>query len=175
MTMKNPTASEIQNAANQLAGMIYGVSLDGMVSRSEYEALKAWCRDHEPLCEIEGFQKLHNQINPIIHSGIVTSEEIEDIRLILEKFLSENGTPINENNPNLFFINGVFQGILANGEVNKQEAYKLEKWLEKNVNLRSQAPYDALYLAVHKALENGKINHEESNELRAILSKIVSS
>ena len=61
---------EIRNAAFQLAGLIYGISLDGIVTKNEYEALKSWCHENEPLCELESFQNLHNQIKPITKCAI---------------------------------------------------------------------------------------------------------
>ena len=79
--MNNPTNTEIKNAAFQLSGLIYGISLDGVINRNEYQALKSWCSEFEPLCELEAFQRLHQEIKPIIEDGKINTEEIEEIKL----------------------------------------------------------------------------------------------
>jgi len=40
--MEKPNNLNYHNAANDLAGLIYGVALDGVVTRNEYAALKEW-------------------------------------------------------------------------------------------------------------------------------------
>ena len=108
--MKNPNNSEIKNAAFQQSGLIYGINLDGIDERNEYLSLKSWCSEFEPLCEMEPFQKLHDEIKPIIEDGKVNSEEIAEIKQILNDFLEELGAK-NEDSPNLYFLIRIFKGI----------------------------------------------------------------
>lgn len=136
---------EIRNAAFQLAGLIYGISLDGVVTKNEYEALKSWCLENEPLCELELFQKLYREIKPIIDDGKVNSEEIEALKTIITRFLEANGED-QEVAPNMYFLNGIFKGILASGDVNTYEIYKLNQWLEKNEHLKKNQPPSMSFL-----------------------------
>ncbi|WP_111672273.1 hypothetical protein [Algoriphagus litoralis] len=170
--MKNPTNQEIKNAAYQLAGLIYGVSLDGIVTKNEYEALKSWCMENEPLCELEAFQKLHSQIKPIIDDGKVNSEEIEDLKQILNDFLEDNDAK-NEEAPNLYFLNGIFKGILASGDVNTYEIYKLNQWLEKNEHLKNAAPFTEMFAVISAVLEDKKVDDAEALKLKEFFSKLV--
>lgn len=169
--MKNPNNTEIKNAAFQLSGLIYGVSLDGVVSRNEYQALKNWCSEFEPLCEMEAFQKLHNEIKPIIEDGKVNSEEIEEIKLILNNFLEELDAK-NEDTPNLYFLSGIFKGILASGDINTYEIYKLNQWLEKNSHLRSQAPFEEMFEIIQNVLKDKKVDDEEAFKLKTYFSHL---
>ncbi len=169
--MKTPNTTEIKNAAFQLSGLIYGVSLDGIVDRNEYQALKDWCARFEPLCEIEAFQKLHDAIKPIIDDGKVNSEEIAEIKLILNGFLEELGAK-NEDRPNLYFLDGIFKGILASGDINTYEMYKLNQWLEKNEHLKSQAPFAEMFEVIHEVLEDKKVDDAEAKRLKAFFSKL---
>ena len=57
---------------------------------------------------MEAFQKLHSKINPIIDDGKVNSEEIEEIKLILNNFLEEFRAK-NLDAPNLYFLTGIFK------------------------------------------------------------------
>ncbi|MDO8966741.1 hypothetical protein [Algoriphagus sp.] len=164
--MKN---EEIRNAAYQLAGLIYGISMDGIITKNEYEAMKSWCYENEPLCEMDSFQRLHSQIKPIIDDGKVNKEEIEELKDILNSFLEETGS-INDKEPNLYFLNGIFKGILASGDVNTYEIYKLNQWLEKNEHLRKSTPFDELFSLIASVLEDKKVDDEEAIKLKAFFS-----
>ena len=170
--MNNPTNQEIRNAAYQLAGLIYCVSLDGVVTKNEYEALKSWCMENEPLCELEAFQNLHSQIKPIIDDGKVNSEEIEELKQILNDFLEDNDAK-NEEAPNLYFLNGIFKGILASGDVNTYEIYKLNQWLEKNDHLKNSAPFDEMFSVISSVLEDKKVDDAEAIRLKEFFSNLV--
>lgn len=170
--MDNPKNQEIKNAAFQLAGLIYGISLDGVITKNEYEALKSWCQENEPLCELESFQNLHSQIKPIIDDGKVNTEEIEELKDILNKFLEENGADTSSA-PNLYFLNGIFKGILASGDVNTYEIYKLNQWLEKNEHLKSSAPFDKMFSLIASVLEDKKVDDEEAKQLKSFFSNLI--
>lgn len=163
---------EIKNAAFQLAGLIYGISLDGVITKNEYEALKSWCRENEPLCELDSFQSLHSQIRPIIDDGKVNSEEIEELKSIINSFLAENGAD-NELAPNMYFLNGIFKGILASGDINTYEIYKLNQWLEKNEQLKKSTPFDELFALIASVLEDKKVDDEEAVQLKEFFSKMI--
>jgi hypothetical protein len=170
--MTDPTNQEIENAAFQLAGLIYGISLDGIITNTEYEALKSWCRENEPLCELESFQRLHRQIKPIIDDGIVNSEEIEELKQILNDFLELNSAK-NEEKSNLYFLNGIFKGILASGGVNTYEIYKLNQWLEKNELLKNSAPFDEMFSLIASVLEDKKVDDDEAEQLKAFFANLI--
>lgn len=166
------TNQETRNAAFQLAGLIYGISLDGVITKNEYDTLKSWCVENEPLCEMEAFQHLHSQIRPIIDDGKVNSEEIEELKDILNKFLEENGAD-SSSAPNLYFLNGIFKGILASGDVNTYEIFKLNQWLEKNEHLKSSAPFDEMFSLIATVLEDKKVDDEEAKQLKAFFSNLI--
>ena len=170
--MDTPNSSETKKAAFQLAGLIYGISLDGIVDRNEYLALKSWCGEFEPLCEQEEFQKLHHQIKPIIDDGKVNSEEIEEIKLILNRFLEEIGA-LNEEDGKLYFLNGIFKGILASGDVNTYELYRLNQWLEKNSSLKNTPPFTELFEVIQTVLEDKQVDDEEAKKLKVFFSNWV--
>lgn len=167
--MKTQINSETQKAAYELAGMIYGVSLDGIVNRNEYEALKNWCFQNEVLCQHETFQRLYTQIQPIILDGKVNHEELAEITAILKDFLGEFETEESKH-PNLYFLNGIFEGILASGDVNTYEVYRLNQWIEKHGHLRSSAPFDELIPLVESVLEDQRVDDHEALTLKKFFS-----
>lgn len=170
--MNTPDISETKKAAFQLAGLIYGISLDGIIDRNEYLALKSWCQEFEPLCEREEFQELHAQIKPIIDDGKINSEEIEEIKIILNRFLEDLGC-LDEKTCKLYFLNGIFKGILASGDVNTYEMYRLNQWLEKNTSLKDTAPYSELFTMIQSVLEDKYVDDSEARKLKNFFSKHV--
>ena len=161
----NLNDKETQKAAYQLAGLIYGVSLDGVVNKNEYEALKNWCSINEPLCENENFQSLYEKIRPIVEDGKVNNEELEEMKNILREFVGDVGSEKLEK-PNLYFLSGIFQGILASGDVNTYEIYRLNQWMEKNTHLQKHPPFDELFPLVKSVLEDKKVDNEEAIRLK---------
>lgn len=169
--MFDPNDPETKKAAYQLAGLIYGISLDGIIDRNEYLALRSWCTEFEPLCEQEEFQRLHGKVNPIIEDGKVNAEEIEEIKIILSDFLDDLGAK-NGLASNLYFLNGIFKGILASGVINTYELYKLNQWLEKNDHLKTSAPFDEVFALIQEVLEDKKVDDEEAIRLKAFFTKL---
>ncbi|MFC3414962.1 hypothetical protein [Algoriphagus hitonicola] len=164
--------TQIQNVAYELAGLIYGISLDGHVNKNEFDKLKTWCENHEHLCEQEEFKVLHEQVNPIIQSGIVTNEEIADLKDILNDFLKKTGAHEDEK-LNLFFLHGLFEGILASGEVNTYEVFKLNQWIQKNEHLKDQKPFDELHQMIGQVLKNHRISNEDGVKLKSFFSDLM--
>lgn len=164
--------TQIQNIAYELAGLIYGISLDGHVNKNEFDRLKAWCENHEHLCELEEFKVLHEQVNPIIKSGVVTNEEIEDLIDILNDFLEKTGSQ-NPEKLNLYFLHGLFEGILASGEVNTYEVFRLNQWIQKNEHLKDQKPFDELHQMISQVLKNHRISDADGVKLKSFFSDLI--
>lgn len=165
----NLQTKETQEAAYQLAGLIYGISLDGIVTKNEYNALKNWCNVHEGLCENETFQQLYSRVHPIIEDGKVNHEELEEMKLILREFVADIGSE-KLDRPNLFFLHGIFEGILASGDINTYEVYRLNQWLEKNEHLRDHASFQELFELVHRVLEDQKVDDDEAKLLKSFFT-----
>lgn len=171
--MEKPNNPNFQNAAKELAGLIYGVSLDGVITRNEFAAIKNWCNSYEPLCSYEPFQHLHDRIKPIIDAGKMTSEELDEIENSLNLFLKEIGSKEQINKPDQIFINGMFQGILSSGDINDQEVYKLKIFLEKEGNEKIQQEYAGLYELIQKIWSDGKVDDAEFRILKDYLNLLI--
>lgn len=164
--MKNPNNQETTQAAFELAGMIYGISLDGVVNHNEFEALKNWCHQNECLCDNPSFQDLFEKIHPIILDGSINHEELDEINSILKSFLGDFEEE-QAHHPNLYFLNGIFEGILASGDVNTYEIYRLNQWMEKNKHLENESPFDELLPLIKSALADQKVDDQEAAILKS--------
>ncbi|MCS5489805.1 hypothetical protein [Algoriphagus limi] len=173
--MEKPNNPHFQNAAKELAGLIYGVSLDGVITRNEYAALKSWCGQYEHLCSYEPFQHLFTRIKPIIDSGKISVEEIDEINESIDHFLEEIGSNNTSHNPDQIFIDGMFQGILSSGDINDQEVYKLKSFLELEGNEKIREEYSGLYELIKKIWSDGKVDDAEFRILKDYLTLIIKS
>ncbi len=171
--MEKAKSTEWKNAATELAGMIYGVSLDGVVTRNEYETLKNWCADNESLCEHEPFNGLYSKIKPIVDSGSVNKEELEEIEDILNKFLEKIGSKQRVEDSNKLFIKGLLKGILSSGDINDQEVYKLKQFLENQDDENLKSKFNGLKELIDKIWEDGKVDDAEFRILKDYMGLLI--
>lgn len=163
-----------QEAFNNLNGMIHGVFLDGKVTREEILQLKGWCNHYEHLASEQPFSDLFAEIKSILDDGVVTAEEILDMKVILSKYRKQFRSK-DDNAADLHFLQGICYGIIADGEVNKHEVYMLKKWLEENDHLSEDEPYSSFHKIILKVLEDGKVDNEESNQLKSLFTRFLKS
>lgn len=171
--MEKAKSTEWKNAATELAGMIYGVSLDGVVTRNEYETLKNWCADNESLCEHEPFNGLYSKIKPIVDSGSVNKQELEEIEDILNKFLEKIGSKQRVEDSNKLFIKGLLKGILSSGDINDQEVYKLKQFLENQDDENLKSKFNGLKELIDKIWEDGKVDDAEFRILKDYMGLLI--
>jgi hypothetical protein len=158
--MDNNFLTQTQVAFHNLNGLVNGIAIDGRITRSEYEVLKAWCQTHEGLCSAEPFSSFFAEIATKVQTGTIGSEEIFELKEILEnyapKFKEKDKTKAD-----LHFLQGICYGIMADGDINKYELEMLKKWLDENSHLRETYPFKEIAEVVGKVIADGKIDPEE--------------
>ncbi|MEP0713554.1 hypothetical protein [Algoriphagus sp.] len=158
--MDNNFLTQTQVAFHNLNGLVTGIASDGRISRSEYEVLKSWCQTHEGLCSEEPFRSFFEEISSKIKTGTIGSEEIYELKEILQNY----GPKFEEKDKikaDLYFLQGICYGIMADGDINKYELEMLKKWLDGNKHLRETYPFKEIAEVVSKVIEDGKIDQEE--------------
>ncbi len=158
--MDNNFLTQTQVAFHNLNGLVNGISIDGRITRSEYEVLKAWCQTHEGLCSEEPFITFFEEISSKIKSGTIGSEEIYELKEILQNYAPKFEEK-DKTKADLHFLQGICYGIMADGDINKYELEMLKKWLDDNKHLRETYPFGGIAEVVEKAIEDGEIDAEE--------------
>lgn len=158
--METNFLTQTQVAFHNLNGLVNGIAIDGRISRSEYEALKAWCQTHEGLCSEEPFHSFFEEISMKVKTGKIGSEEIFELKEILEKH-ALNFEEKDKTKADLHFLQGVCYGIMADGDISKYELEMLKKWMDANEHLSATYPFNEIYEVVEKSIEIGKIDNEE--------------
>lgn len=158
--MKNNFLTQTQVAFHNLNGLVNGISVDGRITISEYEALKAWCQTHQGLRSGEPFSTFYDEILSKVKAGAFGAEEIYELKEILGKH-AQNFAEKDKTKADLHFLQGVCYGIMADGDINNYEIEMLKKWMDENKHLSTTYPFNEISEVVKKVLEDGKIDEEE--------------
>ncbi|REG83041.1 hypothetical protein [Algoriphagus antarcticus] len=158
--MENNFLTQTQVAFHNLNGLVNGIAMDGMITISEYQALKAWCQTHQGLCSEEPFHSFFEEISAKVKTGTIGSEEILELKEILEKHALKFEEK-DKTKADLHFLQGICYGIMADGDINKYELEMLKKWMDENEHLCATYPFNEIYEVVEKVIEAGKIDQEE--------------
>ncbi len=162
--MEEKISIKAQVAFHNLNGLINGIAMDGRITKSEYDALKSWCQTHHELSKQEPFKSLRNEIIDKIKSGVLGSEEIYEIKEILDRYNSKFEEK-DKTKAELHYLQGLCYGIMADGDISTIELNLLQKWLDENSQLSDTYPFDEITKVVKKVIQNGKIGDDEYSYL----------
>jgi uncharacterized tellurite resistance protein B-like protein len=162
-----------KTAYNNLKGLLEGIAADGRISSNEFQALKSWCQTHQQLAEEKKvFGLFHKKILKIVSDGKVTSEEIGEMKQILNKYEYYFNLSV-DLKADLHFLQGICYGIMADGDINKYELHMLKQWLSDNAPIRTTKPFDEIYGIIESVLEDGKIDDKEYKKLQTYFKEFI--
>lgn len=161
-----------QKPFNHLKGIIQGISSDGRIARGQFEEMKLWCQAHERLCNESPFREFFTEIKTILDGGIVTSEEIDQMKTILSKYESKLSVPETVD-ARIQMLQGICYGILADEQINKYEIHVLKKWLEENNAMLGQYPFNEMHAILTEVMEDGIVDLKEEKELKKYFLEIL--
>ncbi|MCH6199448.1 hypothetical protein MMU07_07660 [Aquiflexum sp. LQ15W] len=161
-----------QKPFNHLKGIIHGISSDGRITRGEFTEMKLWCQAHQGLCEESPFKEFFTEVKAILDGGMMTAEEIMELKSILKKYESELSVSESKE-AKIHFLQGICYGILADAEINKYEVTVLKKWLEENNTVLGLSPFKEMYALLSRVMEDGKVDIEEEKELKKYFLEVL--
>ncbi len=135
---------KIQQTFETLLGLIDGICADNTIKSSEINALKSWVEMHEYLKYRSPFNEIIKIVKPAITDGILTNEEIKDIRYVCVNVLK------NYNAFDIGRLHGLASGIASDGDLNELEWNTLKIWLRESSYLKGSWPYDEINTLVTK-------------------------
>ncbi len=163
---------KITKAFNHFKGIIHAIGSDGVVTRNEYNDLKLWCKAHEGICTDPPFNLFYEEVKTIIDTGIMTSEELQDMIGIMQRFETKFQIG-DESNSHLHYLQGLCYGILADDQINKYELELLQKWLENNGHYLEKPQFKSLYGMLLQMSDIDTLNPEQHKIMRISLTEIV--
>ncbi len=162
----------LNKALNTLQGIIKGVNIDGVVTTEEIEELKTWCEEHAVYKKLNPFNELLFLLDDYLADGIFDPEEIKDVSWFLEKAIESNEY-YDCITSEIQSLHGILHGILADRNVTEDEVLSLKKWVNRHTHLQGTYPYDEIYGVLLDVLEDGIVDEEESELLKAFFSTFV--
>lgn len=147
-------------AINSLKGILLGIISDDKIDSLEMKELQLWSREHHDLVNRNPFREFMLMIDNTVSNKIPTREAIEDLYWLCQKY-EHDSIYYNGITSDLQQLQGIFHGILSDGELNNAEIFKLHEWLSENEHLNSYYPYDEIRSLVLSIVSDRKIDEEE--------------
>ena len=80
-------------ASNEITGLVRGLLADGQVNKAEADYLRRWIEDRPDLYADPIVRALTLRIANIYADGVVTPEELQELKAVLTSFAREDGAP----------------------------------------------------------------------------------
>lgn len=157
---------DLNRILNHLRGFINGLDIDSKIQEKEVEALRQWVADNEAYRQLNPFNELIPVIERALEDGIVDALEIADIRWLIGQALDRHyfhDIVISD----LYQLQGILNGILADEIIDKEEAEQLARWISENDHLACSYPYDEIFTILTGCLEDGKLDEHEIEFLKS--------
>lgn len=159
-------------AINSLKGILLGILSDKIIDSYEMKELQLWAREHHSLVSRNPFREFMLLIDNTVSNDIPTNEAIDDLYWLCQKY-EYDSIFYNGITTDLQQLQGIFHGILSDGELNDSEIFKLHQWLSENEHLNSYYPYDEIRSLVLSIVSDKKIDEEERIILMAFIKQFV--
>ncbi len=123
------------------------------------------------LCSVG--ERQHRSLDDCITTNKVymklRTENFTDSNDVREQRAKKYNTTLTNATMALQDLQYLMMGIIADNEVSEDEVMTLNQWLEQNVELEGQYPFDRVFNVIKKTLEDGIIDDEEKQSLLTIL------
>ena len=159
-------------AINSLKGILLGIISDEKIDSYEMKELQLWAIEHHDLVNRNPFREFMLLIENTVSNDIPSKETIEDLYWLCQKY-EHDSIYYNGITSDLQQLQGIFHGILSDGELNDTEIFKLHEWLSETEHLSSYYPYDEIRSLVLSIVSDKKIDQEERILLMAFIKQFV--
>lgn len=165
-----PEEDKLHVSISRFYGMVQGFAGDHSVGAREQAYIIQWRDDHEQYAENKAVASVIAEINEIISDGMITVEEM----LRLEKTLKHTLMSVSTSQATAIthVLDGLLEGIAADGRVNLHECLMLHQWLKDNPGLTGNFAFDKLMGLIEHVMDDGEISDEESEEIIAVIKQL---
>ncbi|MCH6259120.1 BRCT domain-containing protein [Puniceicoccaceae bacterium K14] len=162
----------LNKALHTLEGILQGIEFDSEINAREIHELREWCDDHSRYKKLNPFNEIISIIDSALEDDVLDAEEMKDIEWYLNRALSSSHF-YDSVTSDLQRLQGLLHGILADREVNDSEIKALSDWMDEREYLSGCYPYDEIYSLITSFLQDGKIDEEEAEFLKAFFCEFV--
>lgn len=163
--------SRLDLSINSLLGLVEGISVDNQVTDGEISFLKMWLDEHRELAGKHPYNELMPVVEAALADGVLTAEEVQDIRWLCEKLRST--VYFNEVTADLQRLHAIVGGIASDAAITVSELRGLSDWLADHEHLQRCWPYEEIGSLVTSVLADGQISLEEHTVVQQFFSEFL--
>ena len=167
---KHLNSSALRRELNQLFGRLVAIGMDNVISSEEVNYLKEWCNEYKEYTGDAEIIELVNIISNVTADNIITEEEYKRICFYLNNYVDKTNGSLETLATQQ--LQGIFEGILKDGEIAELEIQGLREWLYHNKYLEGHYPYDTIVNKISDILSDNIITQQERLELNEMMSAL---
>ncbi len=156
--------ARFSKAIHSLEGMLQGLAADSKIGEAEISRLIGWVSEHNEFIKRHPFNELIPLINSVVADFLITQDELDDIIWLCRRLSAENNY-YDFITSDLQRLQGVVDGIVADGKVNEAELMTLSTWISDHEHLKCCWPYEELDSVITSVMADGKIDEKEHRVL----------
>lgn len=158
--------SIVQKAINTIYGIVYGIGCDQKIKVAEYQAIYDWMEENKEFKGNIEFKECYDLLQEVLADEYITYTEYNSLMECFQVYKSSS--LFSDSTLSMQVLKGIVKGIEADREVNTEEAQELFKWMNENVGLKGNYPFDKIFNTLEHVLENNIIDQEEEKILLEI-------
>jgi len=166
----------IKKAASLLKGIMKGLVVDKILNEQEVLFLDLWIKSHYLLSKDDSdINLLIDSVKNVVKEQVLSQAKIDELSEIINAILQANHHIDHNGEESLNVLQGIIQGILADGVLTDNEINGLDAWLKKHTELNIVWPASELVEQMKRIYADGFIDENERKNLITTLSKITTS
>jgi len=156
---------------NTLYGLVMGITSDKVINELEIQRIDQWLKEYEKFKESLPYSDIYPRIEEILQDRLITEGERRILIQISQEYIQEDSYC--KVTLSMQILKGIVEGISCDKKIVLVELDSLKEWMQGNLNLRGNYPYDAILSCIEKVIEDKIITLEEHNELMGLFHEYI--
>lgn len=161
----------LTKALNNLYGLVQGVAADQVINPVEIDAIQKWVFENKGYSEVSPVDGILKKVLSILEDNLVTSDEQSQLLIKIGRYLSKGS--FSDTTKSFQILMGIIEGVSCDKLLNLRELTTLRYWLNDNLQLKGNYPYDAIIRIVEDVLEDGIVTEDENMKLVRLFETFV--
>lgn len=160
-----------KKAVISLKGILQGIAADQQLNEVEVLFLDVWLKSQEHLRDDPDAIDLIDAVGDILADGIVTEEEIEDLKCLVNDIVEFKDFPRQKDIDRVNEFLGVLSGVVADDVLHYDEMSLLIEWLNANDDLFDSFPINLVVKQLDQ-LKNSVTEQSSPDDLLNFLKQV---
>lgn len=145
--------------ANELEGLLRGISADGRITPDETARVEAWLHANRHFSDVRPFDEIGAHLERALADGVIDLDEVNDLLFVICKLTTVNPY-FDQIRGGVQQLLGLMTGYAADAVVHPDEVTHLSAWVEAWSHLKGLWPFDECESLVTTTLARGRHGDE---------------